>query len=46
MDPLRDFRAGDYHAETLETKYYNPDVHRAAFALPNFMRANGPGDAE
>jgi spermidine synthase len=28
-----------YAARRLETRYYNPDVHAAAFALPNFVRA-------
>ena len=28
-----------YAALDLRTRYYNPDIHRAAFALPNFVRA-------
>jgi len=27
-----------YRAAGIETRYYNPEVHRAAFALPNFVR--------
>jgi spermidine synthase len=34
-DPLQvDFKA----RQAVPTVYYNPDVHRAAFALPNFVR--------
>jgi spermidine synthase len=42
LHPLHDFDAGEAarrlapFAEAL--RYYNPDVHRAAFALPNFVR--------
>jgi len=31
--------ASRYAAAGLETRYYNPEVHRAAFALPNTVRA-------
>lgn len=26
------------HAESLDTQYYNRDMHRACFALPNFVK--------
>jgi spermidine synthase len=32
------FRAEDAAALPFETQYYNADIHRAAFALPQFMR--------
>ena len=35
----REVLAARYDAAGLATRYYNPDVHRAAFALPNVIRA-------
>jgi len=35
----REMLAARYDAAGLATRYYNPDVHQAAFALPNFIRA-------
>jgi spermidine synthase len=38
--PLTDFDAARYQSLTSnhKLKYYNQDIHRAAFALPNFVR--------
>lgn len=36
--PLADFAPNRVAAAGLETRYYNPGVHRAAFMLPNFVR--------
>lgn len=36
--PLTDFQLKRYKKERLKTKYYNDQVHKAAFTLPNFMR--------
>lgn len=35
---LDDFRATDAAAKDFETRYYNADIHRAAFAQPEFFR--------
>ncbi|MBU0984028.1 MAG: polyamine aminopropyltransferase [candidate division Zixibacteria bacterium] len=37
-DPIKDLDAARYEALRLTTRYYNLDVHRAAFALPQFVR--------
>lgn len=36
-DPL-DFDANAWNALKLDTKYYNTDLHRGCFALPNYVR--------
>lgn len=36
--PLRDFDPERVFQSRLETRYYNGDVHRASFMLPNFVR--------
>ncbi len=36
--PLKDFRKEKYLQHNLSLKYYNKDVHYAAFALPNFVK--------
>ena len=36
--PLKDFHKERYHKDNLKLKYYNSDLHYAAFALPNFVR--------
>ena len=37
-DPIRDFDETRWEKLGLKTKYYNSDIHRAAFALPQFVR--------
>lgn len=37
-DPFEKYDPKHERWRALETKYYNPDIHRAAFALPTFMR--------
>lgn len=36
--PLPEFREADARAKTFETAYYNADIHKAAFVLPEFLR--------
>jgi len=36
--PLKDLDRRYFSDLKLETKYYNPDLHEAAFKLPNFVR--------
>ncbi|MGB0712053.1 MAG: polyamine aminopropyltransferase [Gammaproteobacteria bacterium] len=36
--PIDGFREADVHARPFETLYYNADIHRAAFATPEFFR--------
>ncbi len=36
--PLKDFCEEKYRRHNLKLKYYNSDLHYAAFALPNFVR--------
>ncbi|MFZ0389691.1 MAG: polyamine aminopropyltransferase [Calditrichia bacterium] len=36
--PLTEFQEKRFQADRLNLKYYNAEVHRAAFALPNFVR--------
>lgn len=38
MDPVEDFDPQRVENFKKELKYYNSDVHKAAFALPNFVR--------
>jgi spermidine synthase len=37
-DPIKDFDRKRVEALNLRTKYYNADVHTAAFALPQFVK--------
>lgn len=37
-DPLQDLQAEAWNKFGLETKYYNTDLHRGAFALPNYVK--------
>ena len=37
-DPLRDFCAEDWSSLGIQTKYYNTDIHRGCFALPNSVK--------
>lgn len=37
-DPVRDFQKTRFDRDRLVLKYYNEDVHRAAFVLPNFVK--------
>lgn len=37
-DPVEDFDAARYEKLMPKTRYYNADTHRAAFALPQFLR--------
>jgi len=38
--PINDFNPAEVEESELEFKYYNSQIHRGAFALPNFMREN------
>jgi spermidine synthase len=37
-DPLKDQQKDWWESLNMETKYYNSDIHRGAFALPNFVK--------
>lgn len=36
--PLHDFQEREWHALGIQTQYYNTDLHRGSFALPNYVR--------
>ena len=38
MGDLSGFRETDAGARSFESRYYNEDVHKAAFATPEFMK--------
>lgn len=38
FDPLRDQQAAAWEKFNIDTRYYNSDIHCAAFALPNYVR--------
>lgn len=38
LDPIRDFKRGQWESLGLKTKYYNTDLHCAAFALPTYVK--------
>ena len=37
-DPVRDLDAARWESLGVTTRYYNTDLHRGAFALPNYVR--------
>ncbi len=38
LHPLRDMQADRWNSLGFKTRYYNTDIHRASFALPNFAK--------
>ena len=38
--PLRDFKEFKFKEKLEVTKYYNEDIHRGSFALPNYVKNN------
>lgn len=38
QDPLKDIRVEDAQRMSGELKYYNEEIHKAAFVLPNFIK--------
>lgn len=38
LDPIGDFKPEIWEDFGLETRYYNVDLHRGAFALPNYVK--------
>lgn len=38
IDPVKDLDADRWNALGLRTKYYNTDIHKASFVLPNFVK--------
>ncbi len=38
LDPLKDLKEEAWRRIGLDTRYYNTDIHRAAFALPTYVR--------
>ncbi len=39
IDPIKDVDFEAWNRLGLETKYYNTDIHRGAFALPNYVKS-------
>jgi len=37
FDPIGDLKADQWNSLGLKTKYYNTDLHKGAFALPNYV---------
>lgn len=37
-DPIDDFDLSRYNSMNFETKYYNDEIHKASFALPQFVK--------
>ena len=37
-DPVKDHRAAEWEALSLKTKYYNSELHKGCFALPNYVK--------
>ena len=46
LHPLNDQQAERWQAFGLDTRYYNRDIHRAAFALPSYVQARLEGSEE
>lgn len=38
LHPVNDFDEGFYNSLNLKDRYYNKDVHKASFALPNYVK--------
>ena len=38
VSPIDNFQTKKFNEYNLELKYYNEDIHKAAFALPNFVK--------
>ncbi|MGI6731766.1 MAG: polyamine aminopropyltransferase [Anaerovoracaceae bacterium] len=38
LDPIADFKPEQWESLGLKTRYYNVDLHRGAFALPNYVK--------
>ena len=36
-DPVKDLNADKWNKLGLKTKYYNTEIHKGAFALPNYV---------
>ncbi len=44
-DPMKDFRVEDAKKMSKDLKYYNEEIHKAAFVLPNFIKNELEGKA-
>ena len=38
LDPIADLKADQWNSLGLKTRYYNTDLHKGAFALPNYVK--------
>jgi len=38
LDPVEDYDPERYLGSGIKTRYYNDEIHKAAFALPNFLK--------
>ena len=37
LDPIKDLDSEKWNELELETKYYNTELHKGAFSLPNYV---------
>ena len=38
FNPVEDLKADEWNKFGIETKYYNTELHKGAFALPNYVK--------
>ena len=38
LDPIKDYDADGWNALGIETRYYNTELHKGAFAIPNYVK--------
>lgn len=38
FDPIRDLNEAEWEALGIETQYYNTDIHKGCFAMPNYVK--------
>jgi len=38
FDPIEDLKAAEWDNRGIQTKYYNTELHRGSFALPNYVK--------
>jgi spermidine synthase len=37
-DPITDLKDDEWNSQGIETKYYNTDLHKGSFAIPNYVK--------
>jgi spermidine synthase len=38
FDPISDHKPGEWESLGIKTRYYNKEIHKACFALPNYVK--------